>query len=161
ERQSQRVDDRRFESGRRQAMNGRGAAIAGLHGRGRDVIAIANATLDRVGGRQSLASFIKELATEKRCGLQPGDASDTLLLKAPLNFLERLGIDDGRMLPRPGSPVVVDLAEIMPVAQDVGERAIGQMNAANRLAGRQRTNPGPDVSPLQFSLERANRPEFE
>jgi hypothetical protein len=82
-------------------------------------------------------------------------------LKAPLNFLERLGIDDGRMLPRPGSPVVVDLAEIMPVAQDVGERAIGQMNAANRLAGRQRTNPGPDVSPLQLALQRANRSELE
>src|SRR6185312_9877402 len=115
-------------------MDGRGAAVAGLHGRGRDVIAIANAILDRVGGRQSLASFIEELATEKGSGLQPGGASDALLFKARPNFLERLGIDDGRMLPRPGSPVVVDLAEIVPVAQDVGERAIGQMHAANLLA---------------------------
>src|SRR6185437_16716385 len=124
ERRPQRVDDRCFESGRRQAMDGRDDAIAGLYGRGRDVIAIANATLDRVSGRQSLASLIKELATEKRCGLQPGDASDTLLLKARLNFLERPGIDDGRMLPWPGSSVVVDLAEIVPVAQNVGERTI-------------------------------------
>jgi hypothetical protein len=38
----------------------------------------------------------------------------------------------------------------------VRERASGQMNAANRLAGRQHTNPGPDVSLLQFSLECAN-----
>ena len=91
----------------RQAMDERGATVAGLHGRGRDVIAIANAILDRVGGRQSLASFIKELATEKRCRLQPGGASDPLLFKARLNCLERIGIDDGRMLPRPGPPVVL------------------------------------------------------
>src|SRR6185437_17092304 len=115
-------------------MDERGDAVAGLHGRGRDVIAIAHAILDRVGGRQPLASLVEELATEKRCRLQPGGASEALLLKAPLNFLESLGIDDGRMLPRPGSPVVVDLAELVAVAQDVGERAIGQMHAANLLA---------------------------
>src|SRR5579863_2177090 len=140
-------------------MDGRGDTIARLHGRRRDVIAIANAILDRIGGRQSLASFVEELATEKGSGLQPGGASDALLFKARPNCLEGLGIDKGWMLPRPGSPVVVDLAEIVPVAQNVGERAIGQMNAANRFARGKGANASSDLSSLQFSLERPNRPE--
>ena len=71
---------------------------------------------------------------------------------ARLNCLEGLGIDDGRMLPWPGSPVVVKFAEIVPVAQDVGERTIGQMHAADRIACCEGSDPGSDVSPLQFSV---------
>jgi hypothetical protein len=62
-------------------------------------MAIANASLDRVGRRQSLASFVEELTAEKRCRLQPNGSRDALLSEARLNFLERLGSDDGRMLP--------------------------------------------------------------
>jgi len=35
------------------------------------------------------------------------------------------------------------------------------MNAADRFAGGEGSDPGPDISSLQFSLERANRPELE
>ena len=55
---------------------------------------------------------------------------------------------------------MVDLAEIVAIAQEMGKRTVGQVNAAD--VGRRRAyGPGLDIPLSQFPLQRAHRPEFE
>ncbi len=56
---------------------------------------------------------------------------------------------------------MIDLAEIVTIAQEMGERPVGQMNAANGLAGRQRPDTGSNVPTPQFPLQRANGSQFK
>ena len=58
----QRVNDRGLKGGRRQSMTGGSLPIACLHRRGRDVVTITHALLDREARRQSLAGFGEDLA---------------------------------------------------------------------------------------------------
>src|SRR5208283_3030187 len=65
------------------------------------------------------------------------------------------------MLAGPGLPAMIDLPEVVAIAQDMGERPGGQMNAANCLAGRQRPDTGSNVPTPQCPLQRANGSQFK
>ena len=143
---AQRVDDGGFERGRRQAMRRGGDAIPRLHGRCRDIVPIAHALLDGVARRQSFASFIEELAQQQRVGFEPGGARDALPVELRLNFGECLDVDDRRMLAGPGLATVIDLAEIMTIAQEMGKRTVGQVYAADNSARSKFADAGANVA---------------
>ena len=56
---------------------------------------------------------------------------------------------------------MIDFAEIMAVAQDIGERAVGQVDATDSLARGQGPQPGPDVPTLELALERRQGAQFK
>jgi hypothetical protein len=89
-----------------------GHAITGLHDSSRDVIAVTNATLHRIGRRETLAGLVEDFASEKSPGAQSSGAGDPLRPEARLDLVKRSSIDDGRVQAGPGSTVVIDLAEI-------------------------------------------------
>jgi hypothetical protein len=88
--------------------------------------------------RQSLAGLIKELANQQRIGFQPGRASNAVPVKLRLNIGEYLGVDDRCVVAWPGLPAMIDLPEVMAIAQDMGERPAGQIPTANRPTRRRR-----------------------
>jgi len=56
---------------------------------------------------------------------------------------------------------MVDLAKIVVISQEMGERTIGQMHAADSPAGGELAYPAANVAPTLLTLQRAHRPEFE
>ena len=84
ERPPQRIDNDRFERSRWEAVRRSGHAITGLHDGSRDIIAVTNATLHRIGRRETLAGLVEDFASEKSAGAQSSGAGDPLRLEADL-----------------------------------------------------------------------------
>ena len=145
-RRRQRLDDDRLNRRGGNAVNGLRSPRATASPRRR-----CNSDNARPVSSRSSASCVRLCrriacrAAEPRIWRDRRGGSDVAKRAAP-GPVERSAVDDRRVFARPGSPSWSDLAEILPVPQEMGERPIGEINAADFAAGRQRPLAGADVS---------------
>ena len=138
-------------------MHGAVRHLPRLQRRARDVIAVAYAVLERIGQRHPLARSIEEFARQQRVRLRPvGEPETALPDELLLRRLEDLPVDDRGMLARPGPPLVVDLADVMAIAQDVRNRAVGEGDAAESATFGENPLAGADSAGCEFAPDRAN-----
>ena len=85
-------------------------------------------------GRHSVAAIIEDAADQQ--GLGFGARCFVMTVRCSfelgLDGLEQIAIDDGRLLARQNLALEDDLADVEPVAQEMGERATGERDAADR-----------------------------
>jgi hypothetical protein len=96
----------------------------------RDVVAIADAVLDRISGRHPVAAIIENATHQERLRLLPGfGVIGPLLVELGLNGLEQRPIKDGWLFAREDLAFVADLANIEAVAQESGEGSASEWDA--------------------------------
>ena len=80
----------------------------------------------------AIAAVIEDAARQQGGRTRPGGAIAIALLgELSLNGLEQVTIEDRRMLCGADLALEVDLADVEPVAQEIGERASGEGDAAD------------------------------
>src|ERR1700688_2515002 len=97
----------------------------------RDVIAVSHTVFVRVARRHPIAHVIKNTPHQERRGtLQTHCTIDRVLLQFGLDLIEEGPVQDGLMLPGVGLTTVVDLSNVKPVTEHVGEGADPKGNPA-------------------------------
>ena len=69
-----------------------------------------------------------------------------LVVELGLHRVKEITIEDGGLLAGEDLALECDLADVEPIAQEMGERAAGESDAANRAPGLERTHLGDDPS---------------
>jgi hypothetical protein len=116
----QRCGDRSFDGLSSNSMQMVAASWPRLHRRYRCVVAVPYTLLDGVGRRHQLARAVEQFPQQQRMefgAIRHPLAS--LRSKLRLGALEEIAIEDRLMLPFVGLILVVDLADIVTVTQDV------------------------------------------
>jgi hypothetical protein len=130
----------------------------------RDIVAIAQSLLDRVGRRHSYAAGVEEHASQQISlfgRFARGPPLHAVGFELLLNSQPEILIDDRRMLARIGRTLVDDLAAIDPVLQHLVERAAREGMAAIGTPVRSRPSLADDALCIERGLQFANRAELE
>ena len=137
-----RIDNDGFDLGRGDAGDRPGGLRPSLDQGGRYVIAVPRRALPAVTRAHAVAAVIKDASCQKGYRARPRRAiAAALLHQLSLNGLEQVTIEDRRMLCWTDLALEDDLADIEPVAQEIGERASGEGDAAD----------GPPIREMAFS----------
>jgi hypothetical protein len=81
--------------------------------------------LATVGWAHAVAAVIEDAARQQGGGVRPGGRRPFRLDELSLNFLEQVTIEDRLMFCGTDLALEQDLADVEPVAQEIGERADG------------------------------------
>ena len=130
---AKRIDDGGLDFGCGHAGDSSGLAPAALSEDRGHVVAIADAALLGRARGHPVAAIVEDAADEqsaRRCA--PDPCSVAIGRELLLNRIEQGRRDDRGMLGRIARSLVVQLAKIDPVPEDVSERTIGQRHTADR-----------------------------
>src|SRR5277367_2710020 len=127
-----RIENNGFDLCRGHAGDRPGGLRLSLDQGGGHVVAIPRAALAAVARPISIAAVIEDAARQRSFPARPRRAIAVVLLcKFQLNGLELITIENGWMLCWTGPAPEDDLADVELVAQEIGERASGEGDAAN------------------------------
>src|SRR5271165_3417110 len=93
----------------------------------------------------AVAPVVIDATDQRRFGLGAGGRVIVpLAVELGLHRLEKITVENGRLLAGKDLTPEDDLADIEPVAQKIGERATGKRDPSHRAAGLERSQPGDD-----------------
>jgi hypothetical protein len=118
--------------------------------------------LATVGWTHAVATVIED-AARQQSHLTCLDRMVAIALRGELllDGLRQVPIEDGRMLARADLALELDLSDVEPVAQEVGERASCQGDAANRPSIGKGANLGDDSTCSKIGQKEPDASEFE
>ena len=91
------------------------------------------ASLRGMGGDHRVTGVVEQNFSQKMVGFLPGEGAVGLMVRQfLLNRIEQVALDDRRLLTRQDLSLVLDLTNKEPVAQNVGEHAPAEGDAADQ-----------------------------
>ena len=142
-----RIENNGFDLWRRHAGHRPGGLRLSLDQGGGHIVAIPRAALAAVARAHAIAAVIEDAARQRSFPARPGRAIAVVLLyKSQLNCLEQITIQNGWMLSWADLAPEDHFADVEPVAQEIGERASGEGDAANGPPIRELADFGDDAA---------------
>src|SRR5215204_3199727 len=156
------IDDYGFDLRCRDPRDRSGLAPAALGEHRRDIVAIAEAALLGRARRHLVAAVVEDAADqESRGGGTPHLGSVAIGRELLLDGIKHGAGHDGSVLAGIARTLVIQLAKVDPVPEDVGQRSIGQGHASDGPARAERPLPRHDPALPQLALQGRQRAEGE
>src|SRR5215467_14149577 len=112
--------------------------------------------------RHPIATVVIEPADQQRAGCRAlGSMLVALLVELGLHRVKEIAIEDGRLLAGKDVTLEGDLADIEPIAQEIGERTAGEGDPSNRSSGLERSQLGHDPPFTQVGHEAVEAAKLE
>ena len=110
----------------------------------------------------AVAAVIEDAAGQQGLGVHPcGPMICRLLTQLGLDGVEQVPIENGGLFAIEDLTLEWHLTDIEAIAQEVGERAAGERNAADDLSGLQRANLGDDALFAQVGHQQVEAAKLE
>src|SRR5215207_176098 len=149
------LEDDAVDLGRGHARHRAGLVLSPLGQEAGDVVAIAGAVLDRVARGHAVAAIVEDAPEQKGVGARSGAPLAAALLVEPrLHGLEQRAFDNRLVLAGMALGLVVDRAEVDPVAQKMGERAVAEGTPPTTLPEARASRVGGIVTPSALAVLR-------